>query len=208
MIRHIHSTTLLVPDQDNPLSFNVGSLGWGKRADSPLSALEGVGSRCSGVGPPGAATVLALLRPEDVGTLPVATGTGNGVSPVARFSEPRTKRSRKRASGSKVSLIRCWGPDGYGVPQSRREPVLSDAGTVGAVQSTLDLYDPLPVPLAGGWTPLSAEEEQNFARRAHAGERGARQRLIEGNLGLVVYKAKRYRGLGMPFEDLIQEGNV
>jgi RNA polymerase primary sigma factor len=55
---------------------------------------------------------------------------------------------------------------------------------------------------------LSRGEEMDLARRAEAGDSRARQRLIEKNLRLVVSVAKRYRGMGLPFEDLIQEGNV
>ena len=55
---------------------------------------------------------------------------------------------------------------------------------------------------------LSRDEEFDLARRAQAGERRARQRLIEKNLRLVVSIAKKYRGQGLPFEDLIQEGNI
>src|SRR4028119_715096 len=55
---------------------------------------------------------------------------------------------------------------------------------------------------------LSRGEEMDLARGAQAGDRRARQRLIEKNLRLVVSIAKKYRGQGLPFEDLIQEGNI
>jgi RNA polymerase primary sigma factor len=55
---------------------------------------------------------------------------------------------------------------------------------------------------------LTHREELDLSRRARAGEERARQRLIEKNLRLAVSVAKRYRGMGLPFEDLIQEGNI
>ncbi len=55
---------------------------------------------------------------------------------------------------------------------------------------------------------LGRDEELDLARRAQKGGLRARERLIERNLRLVVSVAKRYRGMGLPFEDLIQEGNV
>jgi RNA polymerase primary sigma factor len=55
---------------------------------------------------------------------------------------------------------------------------------------------------------LTPREERELSRRARAGEERARQRLIEKNLRLVVSVAKKYRGYGLPFEDLIQEGNI
>ena len=55
---------------------------------------------------------------------------------------------------------------------------------------------------------LHAGEERDLSRRAHEGDRGARRRLIESNLRLVISIAKKYRGRGVPFEDLIQEGNA
>ncbi len=55
---------------------------------------------------------------------------------------------------------------------------------------------------------LDAREERDLSRRAHGGEKEARRRLIESNLRLVISIAKKYRGRGVPFEDLIQEGNA
>jgi RNA polymerase primary sigma factor len=55
---------------------------------------------------------------------------------------------------------------------------------------------------------LTHAEEIDLSKRAKAGDKKARQRLIEKNLRLVVSVAKKYRGYGLPFEDLIQEGNI
>jgi RNA polymerase primary sigma factor len=55
---------------------------------------------------------------------------------------------------------------------------------------------------------LTHAEEIDLSKRAKAGDTRARQRLIEKNLRLVVSVAKKYRGQGLPFGDLIQEGNI
>jgi RNA polymerase primary sigma factor len=55
---------------------------------------------------------------------------------------------------------------------------------------------------------LTHAEEIDLSKRAKSGDKGAGQRLIEKNLRLVVSVAKKYRGMGLPFEDLIQEGNI
>jgi RNA polymerase primary sigma factor len=55
---------------------------------------------------------------------------------------------------------------------------------------------------------LTHAEEVDLSKRAKAGDAKARRRLVEKNLRLVVSVAKRYRGYGVPFEDLIQEGNI
>src|SRR5215210_3600097 len=55
---------------------------------------------------------------------------------------------------------------------------------------------------------LNHQEEIDLSKRAKKGDKAARKRLIEKNLRLVVYIAKKSRGRGLSFEDLIQEGNI
>ena len=55
---------------------------------------------------------------------------------------------------------------------------------------------------------LTAEEEKTYSRRAQRGDESARQRMIESNLRLVVKIARRYINRGLPFLDLIEEGNL
>lgn len=55
---------------------------------------------------------------------------------------------------------------------------------------------------------LTAEEERSLARRIASGDMAARDHMIESNLRLVVKIAKRYMNRGLPFLDLIEEGNM
>ena len=55
---------------------------------------------------------------------------------------------------------------------------------------------------------LNAQQEIDLAQRIIAGDEDAKQELINANLRLVISIAKRYAGRGMPFLDLIQEGNM
>ncbi len=75
------------------------------------------------------------------------------------------------------------------------------------------------VELARRWQ-RGRQAEQRLARDGHDGKErarlrreieagyAARERLIMANTRLVISVAKRYRGMGVPFQDLIQEGNL
>jgi RNA polymerase primary sigma factor len=72
----------------------------------------------------------------------------------------------------------------------------------------------IPNPLAkyfgqiGRGRLLTHEEEIDLGRKVREGDKTARAKLIEKNLRLVIPVAKKYRGMGLPFGDLIQEGNI
>ncbi len=55
---------------------------------------------------------------------------------------------------------------------------------------------------------LTFEEEQDLARRIEKGDEEARMTMIESNLRLVVSIGKRYINRGLPFSDIIEEGNI
>jgi RNA polymerase primary sigma factor len=58
------------------------------------------------------------------------------------------------------------------------------------------------------YEPLPLVEEQALGARIREGDQEALQQLVEANLRFVVSYAKRYRGLGLAFLDLIHEGNL
>jgi RNA polymerase primary sigma factor len=60
----------------------------------------------------------------------------------------------------------------------------------------------------GRYPLLNAAEEVALAKRVERGDLAAKERMINSNLRLVVHVAKRYRGHGVPFGDLIQDGVI
>jgi RNA polymerase primary sigma factor len=55
---------------------------------------------------------------------------------------------------------------------------------------------------------LTKDEEKHLARDIQRGSREALHELVESNLSFVAKVAAEYRSLGLPFEDLLNEGNV
>ncbi len=56
--------------------------------------------------------------------------------------------------------------------------------------------------------PLKGAEEQQALERLEQGDEGAKQRLVEHNLRLVVYIARRFESTGINLEDLISIGTI
>jgi len=81
-----------------------------------------------------------------------------------------------------------------------------------ALLAALGFWVPGKVMYIGGSdtlpNPLSREEENELVFRLVAGERAARDRLIEHNLRLVAYIARRFENTGINIEDLISIGTI
>src|SRR3984885_10123148 len=86
--------------------------------------------------------------------------------------------------------------------QTRRKPQLDlePEGTTDGLQQFLKDI--------GRVRLLTAQEEVGLAKRIERGDIGAKQKMVESNLRLVVSIAKNYRNQGLPFLDLIQEGTI
>jgi len=77
-------------------------------------------------------------------------------------------------------------------------------------RSSLDLEDSLALYLrrVRSVPRLTPAEERSLCLRKERGDERAKMLLIEANLRLVVWVAKRQASFGVPLLDLIQEGNV
>ena len=76
----------------------------------------------------------------------------------------------------------------------------SAEGSLGALQLYFQAIGGIPL--------LTANQEVALAKRIERGDQSAKRQMIEANLRLVVSIAKRYRGTGLAFLDLIQEGTL
>jgi RNA polymerase primary sigma factor len=86
----------------------------------------------------------------------------------------------------------------------RSEDRTFEADSLPASADSLELF----MNEIGRYPLLTAAEEVALAKRVERGDRAAKERMINSNLRLVVHVAKRYRGHGVPFGDLIQDGVI
>jgi RNA polymerase primary sigma factor len=95
-------------------------------------------------------------------------------------------------------------PEPQPQPQAPVEPVYDPSEALTGAADSLQLF----LADVGRHKLLTAAEEVTLAKQIEKGDPLAKRRMIESNLRLVVSIAKGYRGLGVPFLDLIQEGTL
>ncbi len=83
-----------------------------------------------------------------------------------------------------------------------KEPLMTEQ----AIENALGEIRSVEAETRTGRTQLKRDVKELL--EAHAEAKAAKEELIEANLRLVIHIAKKYTGLGVPFFDLVQEGNI
>jgi RNA polymerase primary sigma factor len=112
-------------------------------------------------------------------------------------SETETTRTRPRVQSNGRQRRRRDAAD-----DARPGTRQAEAKTVDGSLESLDIF----FREARRYPLLTAAEEVELTKRVERGDLVAKDRMINANLRLVVSQARRYQGLGLPLEDLVQEG--
>jgi RNA polymerase primary sigma factor len=110
-----------------------------------------------------------------------------------------TRRSEPTRSLSEADDVRLY------LEAAAREPLLTKEEEV-ELAMAIEHGEEAEGKLAAG--RLKSETSIRKAKEAMHKGRAARQRFIRANLRLVVSIARKYQGQGLPFLDLVQEGNI
>ena len=92
------------------------------------------------------------------------------------------------------------------------QTLMENINTIYAKIINQDEFENLPIYYIGGGAslppPLSPEEEEELLKQLESGKLEIRQTLVERNLRLVVYIAKKFENTGVGLEDLISIGTI
>jgi len=113
----------------------------------------------------------------------------------AKTSKPTRKRTSSRREAAGTDEARGAQPERKEERPERERG--ADLDSLNSYIREISRYKPLP-----------PEKEKELGKRIQAGDRDALNELVVANLRFVVSYAKRYRGLGLSFLDLINEGNL
>ncbi len=122
---------------------------------------------------------------------------------VSKLCEEFDHQNIKLINDSNGDLEASLLSTNYGVSNNLNDSMFDSTSSVN-LNDTVKLY----LKEIGKFPLLSATEEVELAKQMSAGSVSAKNKLSEANLRLVVSIAKRYLGRGLPFLDLIQEGNL
>jgi RNA polymerase primary sigma factor len=120
------------------------------------------------------------------------------------LDEPALDEVRAALTDRAIAIDALDGEDDEADTAAAAEEAAWTADTSQVLTDSLQLF----LQDVGKHKLLTAAEEVALAKRVERGDKAAKERMINANLRLVVSIAKKYRGHGVPFLDLIQDGVI
>jgi len=132
----------------------------------------------------------------------------HAVTPTERkFNRPvRVRRTRDAVKDSTPG----WPLPYFDTPETAKKAVHGGRDEQGRETQPLQPLDSINIYFREikKYKLLKAEDEIELAKKVAKGDMGARNKMIEANLRLVVNISKKYMNRVLPFQDLIDEGNI